>query len=71
AYVAMKPIVANIGIDWHSQRQKLNDRFASTAVEITSVAEDGKLRDMTCLPLKKLPSWLYSISPNKVAPELR
>lgn len=71
AYVAMKPIVANIGLDWHSQRQKLNERFASTAVEITSVAEDGKLRAMTCLPLKKLPAWLYSISPNKVAPELR
>lgn len=70
-YVAMKPIVANMGLDWHSQRQKLNDRFASTAVEITSVAEDGKLRGMTCLPLKKLPAWLYSISPNKVAPELR
>ncbi|NMY90050.1 phage antirepressor N-terminal domain-containing protein [Pseudomonas oryzihabitans] len=70
-YVAMKPIVTNMGLDWHSQRQKLNERFASTAVEITSVAEDGKLRGMTCLPLKKLPAWLYSISPNKVAPELR
>lgn len=40
-------------------------------MEITSVAEDGKLRGMMCLPLKKLPAWLYSISPNKVAPELR
>lgn len=70
-YVAMKPIVTNMGLDWHSQRQKLNERFASTAVEITSVAEDGKLRGMTCLPLKKLPAWLYSISPNKVAPKLR
>lgn len=26
---------------------------------------------MVCLPLRKLPAWLYSISANKVAPELR
>lgn len=26
---------------------------------------------MTCLPLRKLPAWLYSISPNKVKHELR
>ncbi|MDR6178357.1 hypothetical protein QE393_001617 [Pseudomonas sp. SORGH_AS 211] len=70
-YVAMKPIVANMGMDWKSQHSKLAERFASTMVEITTVAEDGKLRGMACLPLKKLPAWLYSISPNKVAPELR
>lgn len=70
-YVAMKPIVANMGMDWKSQHSKLAERFASTMVEITTVAEDGKLRGMACLPLKKLPAWLYSISPNKVALELR
>ncbi|MBA1202293.1 hypothetical protein G7009_11065 [Pseudomonas capeferrum] len=70
-YVAMKPLVVNIGLDWHSQRTKINDRFHASVVEITSVAEDGKLRGMTCLPLRKLPAWLYSISPNKVKPELR
>ena len=35
------------------------------------VAEDGKQREMTCLPLRKLPGWLMSIYPNKVRPELR
>ncbi|WP_454837667.1 phage antirepressor N-terminal domain-containing protein [Pseudomonas mohnii] len=70
-YVAMKPIVTNMGLDWHSQLTKINERFQTTKVEITSVAEDGKLRPMTCLPLRKLPAWLYSISPNKVKTELR
>lgn len=70
-YVAMKPIVTNMGMDWKSQHSKLAERFASTMVEITTVAEDGKLRAMACLPLKKLPAWFYSISPNKVASELR
>ncbi|RMO10456.1 Antirepressor protein [Pseudomonas cichorii] len=70
-FVAIKPIVTNMELDWHSQRTKINERFQATAVEITSVAEDGKLRGMTCLPLRKLPAWLYSISPNKVKPDLR
>lgn len=70
-YVAMKPIVTNMGIDWNGQRTKLVDKFSSTVEEISTVAEDGKLRSMTCLPLRKLAAWLYTISPNKVAPELR
>jgi hypothetical protein len=70
-YVAMKPIVTNMGIDWNGQRTKLVEKFSSTVEEISSVAEDGKLRSMTCIPLRKLAAWLYSISPNKVAPELR
>ena len=70
-YVAMRPIVINMGLDWNGQRIKLIEKFASTVEEISTVAEDGKLRGMICLPLKKLPAWLYSISPNKVKPELR
>lgn len=70
-YVAMRPIVINMGLDWNGQRIKLLEKFGSTVEEISTVAEDGKLRGMVCLPLKKLPAWLYSISPNKVKPELR
>lgn len=70
-YVAMKPIVVNMGLAWSPQRTKITERFAATVTEIVTVAEDGGLREMTCLPLRKLPAWLYSISPNKVKPELR
>lgn len=70
-YVAMKPIVANMGLDWNTQWVKLSEKFSSTMGIIPTVAEDGKTRDMICLPLRKLAAWLYSISPNKVAPELR
>ena len=38
---------------------------------MTTVAQDGKSRTMTCLPLKKLFGWLMTISPNKVKAELR
>ena len=70
-YTPMKPIVEGIGLDWKSQFVKLKQRFASTVVEITIVANDGKERLMTCLPVKKIFGWLMTISPNKVKPELR
>lgn len=69
--VSMKPIVINMGLDWKSQHAKVTERFSSVMVEITTTGGDGKQYAMTCLPLRKLPAWLYSISPNKVKPELR
>ena len=65
-FAPMRPIVEGMGMDWASQFVKLKQRFASTVVEITMVANDGKERLMTCLPVRKLAAWLYSISPNKI-----
>jgi len=70
-FVSMRPIVVNMGLSWQGQHEKLMEKFGPTVREILTVAEDGKQRGMLCLPLKKLPAWLYSISPNKVKPELR
>lgn len=70
-YTPMKPIVEAMGLDWKSQFVKLKDRFSATMVEITTVANDGKCRLMTCLPVRKLAAWLYSIHANKVKPQLR
>lgn len=69
--VAMKPLVVNLGLDWKGQHAKLSEKFASVMEEISTTGGDGKQYAMTCLPLRKLAAWLYSISPNKVAPELR
>lgn len=70
-YVAMKPVVENIGLDWKSQHVKLTEKFNSVMVEITTTGADGKQYSMTCLPLRKIAAWLYSVNPNKVAPDLR
>ncbi len=70
-FVAMKAIVENMGLRWNGQHAKLTEKFGSTVQIIWTVAEDGKNREMVCLPLRKLPAWLYSVNPNKVAPELR
>lgn len=68
-YVPMKPVVEGMGLDWKAQHYKIKQRFASTMAEITMVAADGKNREMTCIPLRKLNGWLLSISKNKVSPE--
>lgn len=70
-FVSMKPIVENIGLSWQVQHRKLSERFVSVITEMVTTGGDGKQYSMTCLPLRKLPAWLYSISPNKVSPELR
>lgn len=70
-YVAMRAVVENMGLDWASQYTKLTAKFEATVVIITTVGETGKNRDMVCLPLRKLPAWMYSINTNKVAPDLR
>lgn len=71
-YVAMKPVVEAIGLDWKSQFDKIKGRYATCVVEITTQAlGDDQRRAMTCLPLRKLTSWLMGIYPNKVDADLR
>lgn len=72
AYTPMKPIVEGMGLDWKSQFVKLKQRFGSCVVEITiQLSGDTQKRSATCMALRKLAGWLYTISPNKVRPELR
>ncbi|ADE14191.1 hypothetical protein Nhal_1018 [Nitrosococcus halophilus Nc 4] len=72
-YTPMKPIVEGMGLDWKSQHAKLQENQSrwSTMVISTIVAGDGKIREMLCMPLRKLVGWLMTIYPNKVKPEIR
>lgn len=66
-YVAMKPIVKALSLDWRSQQRKLlenKDKFNYGHIAI--VAEDGKKREMGCIPLKKLNGWLFTVNPLKI-----
>lgn len=72
AYVAMKPIVENLGMSWSTQVRKLTaDKGKFNCVHMNMVATDSKLRDVLCLPLKKLNGWLFSINPEKVRADIR
>lgn len=70
-FVAMKPMTENMGLDWKGQYDKITEKFGSVMEIIPTTGGDGKQYEMICLPLRKLPAWLYSINPNKVKPELR
>lgn len=55
AYVAMKPIVENLGMSWSTQQTKLMKQLQKfNHVHMNMVAADGKLRKLLCIPLKKL-----------------
>lgn len=70
-YVAMKPVVEGMGLDWKSQHTKLrNGRFRQGMVEIT-IPSQGGAQKTSCLSLRKFPGWLMSIHPNKVKAEHR
>ena len=71
-YVAMRSITEGMGLSWSTQRQKLErqkDKF--NCVHMNTVAEDGKIRKMLCLPVKKLNGWLFSINADKCHPDIR
>lgn len=71
-YVPMRSIVQGMGLDWKSQFSKLKQKFATCVVEITmQILGDTQARLHTCLLLRKLPAWLYSIHASKVKPEIR
>lgn len=71
-YTAVRPIVEAIGLDWSSQSVKLGkNRGKFNCCDIATVGKDSKIREMLCMPLKKLNGWLFSINPEKVRADLR
>ncbi len=71
--VPIKPICDALGIDAKAQRSKIQDDvfLSSTGVLSTSVAGDGKEREMFCLPFKYVFGWLFTINPANVKEEAR
>lgn len=70
-YTPVRPIVENIGLDWATQTVKLRENTHFNCWDIPTVAQDGKNRDMLCIPVRKLTAFLYSINANKVREDLR
>ena len=66
--VPIKPICDALGIDAKAQRNRIDrdEILSSTGVIMTSVAADGKEREMYCIPLRYVFGWLFSIDTNRV-----
>lgn len=71
AYVAMRPIVENIGIDWTGQLVKLRNQKEKFGCRDISTPSKGGIQKMLCIPLRKLNGWLFSINPAKVRADIR
>ncbi|RIQ16856.1 hypothetical protein D0850_13905, partial [Bordetella avium] len=70
-YVPMKPVVDGMEMDWAAQFTKLKANSGRWGIVKITIPSNGGNQEAVCLPLRKLPGWLMTISPNKVRPELR
>jgi len=71
AYVAMKPIVENLGMSWGTQQQKLARHVGKFGCIHMNIPSPGGIQQMLVLPLRKLNGWLFSINPEKVRADIR
>lgn len=72
-FVPIKPICSALGIDFKSQYAKLkaDEYLSSVMVLSTTTGADGKNYEMTCLPLKYIFGWLFTINPGNVSPDAK
>lgn len=69
-YVAVRPIVENMGLDWKRQSEKLNRTPKFECVHMNTPTNGGTQK-MLCIPVRKLNGWLFSINPEKVRSDIR
>lgn len=70
-YVAVKPLCDALGISFQKQHEKIVNNSSFNYHLMVTVAEDGKQREMLCIPVKKVGGWLFSINAKRVKPEIR
>ncbi|ANI28274.1 hypothetical protein PL78_00265 [Yersinia entomophaga] len=70
-FVAMRPIIENIGIDWTGQLVKLKNQKEKFGCRDISTPTKGGIQKMICIPLRKLNGWLFSINPEKVRADIK
>lgn len=70
-YVPMKSIVSGIGLDWGGQQSKLSKNADRWRYRLIPIPSQGGMQEAGCLPLRKLPGWLQSVSAAKVSPDVR
>ena len=65
-YVSMRPIASILGRD-RKAHVKIVEKFDPTLNEMMTTGGEGKQYAMTCLLLRKLLVWVYSINLNTVS----
>ena len=72
-YVAVKPICENLGLDWSSQKKRIerDDVLNSFKVIMTTTGSDNKNYEMVCLPIDYINGFLFGIDTSRVSEEIR
>ncbi len=68
-YVALRPVCEALGLDVRSQRHRLQRQSWAVEVMMTSVAADGKAREMTFIDRRTFTMWLATIDTSRVKNE--
>lgn len=70
-HVSVRRVCDALGVDRKTQLRKLAVRPWATIADIATVDTAGRSQIMSMISLRALPMWLATISPTKVAPEVR
>ncbi|WP_443192886.1 phage antirepressor N-terminal domain-containing protein [Methylobacterium sp. NMS14P] len=64
----MRPVVVGMGLDRGGQRAKFNADLDRYGVRNDTIMRDGSGREqaMSCIPLRRSPMWLATISPARI-----
>lgn len=69
--VSLRHSCEPIGIDYSNQLRKLKSRSWATVVLMTTVADDGKAREMAMIDRRTFTMWLATIDTNRVNEQAR
>ena len=68
---ALKPIAEYFGLDWAGQFTKLKGKSWACIEKFSTVASDGKTREMTSGDRRTLTMWLATLDENRVRADKR
>jgi P22_AR N-terminal domain len=71
-FVAIRPICEALGLDWSSQRKRINrDPELKQGAVVMTTPSTGGTQKTVCLPLDRLNGWLFGVDVARVREELR
>ena len=69
--IVIRRVCEMLGIDFSSQLSRLKEAHWTRVVEIPTLANDGKTRTFSCIPVGDFAMWMIKLSAGKVSPELK
>ncbi len=69
-FVAIKPIVQTLGLDWKAQHRRINDDpILREGMVTTTMPSVGGAQETTCIRLDLVNGWLFTIDESRVKDE--